>query len=101
MKRCRLTAALLGLGGMLEAQTTGTINGIVRDTSSAIAPHAKILALNEATGYQRSVSADASGGYLIPLAPVGSYTISAELPGFKKAQQTGIVVTVDQNVRAD
>lgn len=97
----RLVAAFLLLAASVSAQTTGTLNGIVRDTSGAVIPNAKVAATNEATGYHRVVTADLGGGYLIPLVPVGTYSVSAELSGFKKVQQTGIVVTVDQNVRVD
>ena len=83
------------------AQTTATIAGTVRDSSGAVAPNAKVLALNEGTKYERAVTADNNGAYLLPLLPIGTYTISGELAGFRKVVQRGVVLTVDQNVRVD
>lgn len=86
----------------LAAQAvSGTIVGRVLDPSGAAVPRATVSALNEGTGYQRTVIADETGGYLMTAMPVGTYTISAEQPGFNKARRDGVVVTINQNVRVD
>ncbi len=97
----RHVAALLLVSSLAWAQTTGTINGVVKDSSGAAAPSARVTATNDSTGYQRQMTADSNGAYLIPAVPVGTYIVSAELAGFKKVQQANVAVTVDQNVRVD
>lgn len=97
----KLTAALLATSLAAFGQTTATVAGTVRDSSGAVAPSAKVTAVNEGTKYDRTVTAGTDGAYLLPLLPVGVYTVSAELAGFRKVVQRGVVLTVDQNVRVD
>ena len=63
---------------------TVSIDGRVYDTTGAAIPQASVIATNSATGYSRTVNADATGGYKIPALPVGDYTISAQKEGFQK-----------------
>jgi hypothetical protein len=83
------------------AQTTGTILGTVKDQNGAILPGAAMTATNELTNLTRTVTADAAGNYTLPLLPVGKYTMTAELSGFKRYVRTGIVLEVNQSARVD
>jgi hypothetical protein len=85
----------------LLAQTRGTISGYVKDPSGAFVPGVEIGMLNEGTGAKRSTASDNTGFYQILGLVSGVYTIEAAPPGFKKFRNTGLVLTVDQNVRAD
>jgi len=80
---------------------SGTILGFVKDSTGAVVPGATVTLVNTGTGYSRSVVTDASGEYTAPLIPTGTYSVSAELTGFKKASKTNVLLGVDQKVRMD
>ena len=80
---------------------SGTILGFVKDSTGAVVPGATVTLVNTGTGYSRSVVTDASGEYTAPLIPTGTYTVTAELTGFKKASKTNVLLGVDQKVRMD
>ena len=80
---------------------SGTILGTVRDTSGAAVPGATVTLVQTSTGYSRSLVTDAQGEYTAPSLPTGSYTVSAEITGFKKASLANVRLGVDQRVRMD
>jgi hypothetical protein len=103
-----LVAALLGLGLLCfqppsaSAQAvSGTILGTVKDSSGAAVPGANVTVVNTGTGFSRTVVSDSLGEYTAPLVPTGTYTVSAEITGFKKVSKTNVLVGVDQRVRID
>src|SRR5437867_13442044 len=64
--------------------STGRIIGTVSDPSGAVVPGAKVTITNTATDFSRSATTDNDGSYQILLVPVGTYTVAAEAPGFRK-----------------
>lgn len=83
------------------AQGTGTIHGTVTDPSGSAVPGATVDATHEERGASRKVVTDALGGYVLPLLPVGTYTIHVESSGFKTFSHRGVSLTANQNVRVD
>jgi Carboxypeptidase regulatory-like domain len=79
------------------ADPTGGIAGSVSDPSGAAIVGANISATNLNTGLVRNTTTAADGGYLFPLLPVGSYSVSVEAPGFERYEQRGIEVKTDQS----
>jgi len=76
------------------AQFTGEIEGTLQDPSGAAIAQAKILLLNTATQVSATTTSDAGGNFrFLSLAP-GSYTVTAEAAGFRKAEAT---VTLQTN----
>jgi hypothetical protein len=74
--------------GSAWAQFTGNIQGRVEDPTGAAVPQAKIALVNLATQASASTTTDATGGFrFLSLAP-GPYKITAEAPGFAKAEAT-------------
>jgi hypothetical protein len=89
------------LGNAAEAQRLdGTLRVTITDKSQASIEEAKVTAENEATGVAASTSASSSGTYVFPNLLVGTYTISVEKDGFKKAIQKGIAVSSNQVTEA-
>lgn len=84
-----------------QARDTASLFGTVTDAQGAVAPGAKLTLTSAATGALRTSTSDASGGFLFPLLPVGSYNLTVELTGFRKFQRTNILVQANENVRAD
>ena len=85
-----LLAAVVACGQV----TTGTISGIVADSSGAVLPGAKVTILHEETGITRAAVADAAGRYGVPSLAVGSYKVTAGMDGFQTEVRSGIVLTI-------
>ena len=69
----------------LHAQVlTVTVQGRVYDSTGAAISQAAVKAVNTATGYSRSTTANATGDYQLTSLPVGDYTVTAEKAGFQK-----------------
>ena len=82
---------------LLSAQSTGgRILGRVADSSGAVLANVKVTATNEATGIARDTKTNASGDYVFPEVPVGTYTLSFDLSGFKTNVRKNVVLDVNQ-----
>src|SRR5919198_970228 len=80
-----LLVVLFCICSPLHGQTTSaTIEGRVLDPSGAALAGASVTAVNTATGLTRSTQSSGFGSYQLPALPVGDYTVSAELKGFRK-----------------
>jgi len=80
-------------GSILMAQE---FTGHVGDPTGASIPKATIVAHNLATNLDSRTVTTGSGDYTIPYLIPGSYTVSAEAPGFETGLHTGIVLQVGQ-----
>jgi hypothetical protein len=78
----------------------GTLRGEVKDPSGALIPGAKVTVTNEKTGLSRTLESSASGSFNLPNLLIGSYTITVEATGFKKAVRKGVEVKANQIVEA-
>src|SRR5215470_9110321 len=91
-----LLAVFLLIAGVAHAQTaTSGIRGTVSDASGALVPGAMVTAKNEATGVTYTQTTTEAGLYGFPALPVGTYTNTVALPGFKTASKTGNVLEVN------
>jgi hypothetical protein len=79
----------------------GAINGTVTDPSGGIVPGVTIRVTNADTGVSVEATTNAHGAYDVPFLLPGSYSVSAELEGFKKATRFGIRVDVGAHAGAD
>src|SRR5262249_37976483 len=69
---------------MLTAQTgSGTIQGVVRDASSAVIAGAAVSIVNTATGVRSSTTANEAGFFTFPPVVPGSYEITVESTGMQ------------------
>ena len=83
-----LSVSLLSLGIAMCQVNTASLTGLIRDSSDAVVPDAKITALNNSTGIERISQTNSSGYYVLADLPIGTYEISVEKTGFKKAVST-------------
>ncbi|MGA7560298.1 MAG: carboxypeptidase regulatory-like domain-containing protein [Terriglobales bacterium] len=82
---------------MMFAQGTGgRILGRVADPSGAVLAGVKVTLTNEATGVSNESTTNGAGDYGFPQVPVGTYTLSFDLAGFKTNVRKGIVVDLNQ-----
>jgi hypothetical protein len=85
------------LGSAARAQRLdGTLRVTVTDKTQASIEEAKVTAENEATGVAGTTTASSSGTYVFPNLLVGTYTVTVEKDGFKKAVQKGVIVNSNQ-----
>jgi hypothetical protein len=98
MKRMLLRSILLACisTGMALAQAVDSqqISGTVTDPTGAAVPGAEIVVTNTATGLSRTVQTNGEGNYVVLNLPVGTYTITTTMQGFKKAVTDGVAVDV-------
>ena len=95
-----LVAAYLSSYAKAQA-TNAQMSGKVVDSTGAVVPHATIDVKNTGTGLDRTVSSSATGEYVIPSLPVGTYSLKAVVAGFKTYAQSGIVLEDGQDARVD
>jgi hypothetical protein len=82
---------------LMSAQSTGgRILGRVADSSGAVLAKVKVTATNDATGISRDTETNASGDYVFPEVPVGTYTLSFDSSGFKNLVRKGVTLQVNQ-----
>jgi hypothetical protein len=84
---------------LMSAQSTGgRVLGRVADSTGAVLAGVKVTATNEATGVSRETVTNESGDYGFPQIPVGTYTLSFDLTGFKTNVRKGVLVELNQIV---
>jgi len=82
--------------GNLPAQTagnSGSVNGVVTDTTGAVIPGVAVTIVNEVSGLNRKTVTDSAGRYQFPNLPLNPYHVSYTLSGFAPFSQ-------DVNVRS-
>lgn len=95
-----LLSFLCSVPGVAPAQeVTAGVYGVVQDTSSAVIPNAIIRLRNVLTGRTWQAGSDESGNFSVTLLPIGTYELSAEAQGFKKAVISDVSLRVNDNRR--
>ena len=86
---------VLATASLSLAQSTGsaTLRGRVTDPNGAVVTGATVVLINEGTKIDRSSKTNDDGSYQFSAVPPGSYSISVESTGFKKAEQTKVVLS--------
>lgn len=81
------------LAGTVAAQgPSGALNGQVVDQSGAAVPGVTVILTHPATGDVREAVTSEAGTYQLTALPVGIYTLTYHLEGFKTTTRTGILV---------
>ena len=89
-------ALALTIPTAMYGQATGTFSGTVADKSGASIPGASVTATSQTTGLARETKTDEVGHYLIPLLPVGTYTVRVDYTGFQSSETKDLNLQVDQ-----
>lgn len=85
--------AVLVCAGQAFAQSTGTITGVVSDTTGAVVPNATVKLVNKANGTERADLANGDGIYNFSLLQPGQYSVTANSGSFA-AQSLDVEVQV-------
>ena len=79
----------------------GNITGTISDPAGAVIANAAIEARHVETGTVYQTQSTTTGNYTISQLPVGTYEITATVPGFKKYIRGGLTVQVAATLRID
>jgi len=89
-------------GSAWGQEVTGSISGTVTDSKGGAVPGAKVTITNsDQQVVVRVLTTDEHGQYAAPLLPVGHYSVSVEIAGFKKIKQSGLVLNVSDKLAAN
>jgi len=77
------------------------LQGLVSDPSGGVLPGATVVLTNDGTGVKNTRTTNADGRYLFDFVESGTYSVSAELTGFKTTVQTGVRVQQRGDVTVD
>jgi hypothetical protein len=99
-------AALLLVGLLCAApvdaqEQTGSIDGVIRDTTGAVLPGVQVEVRNQVTGAVVSAISDNRGVYRFPALPPGRYDVAATLQGFGPAKKADVTLTLGQLLTID
>jgi hypothetical protein len=88
-----VTAIATAIPTLASAQdySSGSLIGTVKDQDGVTVPGATVTVKSLDQGFTREVTTDGSGGFRVPLIPIGGYSVSIAKEGFKP--------TSDGNVR--
>jgi len=97
-----MVVAVILICGTAHAQTvSATLVGTVTDKTGAVTPRAKIVILETHTGISKEATTNDSGNYTFADLSPGSYSITAELQGFRKEVRAQVDVIVNTTTRVD
>src|SRR5438094_7306318 len=94
MRRIRsycLVVTFLAVGSVYAQSPTGTIAGVVTDSSGARLPAARVVITNRDNGLTRNLVASTDGDYSAAALPSGVYTVVAEANGFRRLERIATV----------
>jgi hypothetical protein len=85
----------------MYGQASGSFTGTVSDKAGAVISGATVTVTSQDTGLSREAKTDDSGHYLIPLLPVGQFTIRVVSQGFQTTEQKDARLQVDEHRELD
>lgn len=88
---------LICASAALAQVSTGTINLEVKDSTGAVIPGTAIHIQHTGTGATRTGATNERGEFRASFMPIGDYTITATLQGFKRQTLRGLDLRVDQD----
>src|SRR5437016_3117597 len=78
-----------------------TLVGNITDSSGAMIGGATVSIQETSTGIGRVTTTNSSGNYTFPNLPPGTYSVTAEMPGFKNQIRPNVGLAVNSTVRVD
>ncbi len=78
---------------------SGRVAGTVFDTSGAVIPGAAINVKNTGTGVEHHATTDNSGQFTVTQLQPGTYTVTVQHEGFKRAEQAPFALDVNQVIQ--
>src|SRR5947209_13625425 len=96
------TLLLLCFLSPVSAQSDrGAITGFIRDQSGASVPNATVTVRNENNGTESKTTSNQDGYYTVTNILPGTYTVTAEAPGFKKYESSNNKLDASARIAVD
>jgi len=91
-----LVLALCGLFSLatLAQETTGGLQGVVKDPSGSVVPGAKVVVTGSTLVGSKEIETDGSGYYRFANLPPGTYTMTVTAKGFNSMKREGLNLEV-------
>src|SRR5258707_4052970 len=91
-----LVLAICGLfaTAALAQETTGGLQGVVKDPSGAVVPGAKVVVTGTSLVGSKEAETDGSGYYRFANLPPGTYTLTVTAKGFSTVKRDGLNLEV-------
>src|SRR5947207_797031 len=96
-----LAVVLATASGSAAQEFRGAITGRINDRSGGVLPGVTVTATNVATNVASTTTTNNEGLFTIPYLTPGSYTVVAELSGFKKSVRDGLEVRIGDRLVVD
>jgi hypothetical protein len=96
-----LLLSVLWLGSPTTAWSqvdTATLAGTVSDRSGAVVANAVVRVRDEATGLTMEQKVNGQGSYIFTALKIGTYTVTAEAPGFDRSIQNHVSLSIQQRL---
>jgi len=88
---------LFGTGRAGAQVTSGSLSGVVHDSTGAVIPEATVVLTDEATTATRRTVSNSTGAFTFVAVPAGSYMLTINHPGFSSYQVKGITLDQGEN----
>ena len=90
-----------GQPNLFAQYDTGSLVGVIQDSTGAVLPGATVTVTNQATGAVYTTTSGSAGEYEVPSLHTGVYKITAEHTGFSTAVADNITLSVGARERID
>jgi hypothetical protein len=89
-----LTSMLLLVSALFAQETTGGLQGTVKDPSGAVVGNATVELTGTSLVGKKNLTTDSSGYYRFANLPPSTYTVTVKAAGFSELKREGIVIEV-------
>ena len=97
-----LSLLLLLAGSAFGQETTGTIEGTVKDQQDNVVPNVTVTVAGITSGFTRTVTTDGSGFFRVLQVPAGTYKVTTgETGGFAVSERNNVEVTLGTTTPVD
>jgi len=90
----QMLALLLFVASAFAQETTGALQGTVKDPSGAVVAHAQVVVTSNILVGNKTTDSDASGYYRFANLPPGSYVVTVTAKGFRTSKREGLIIEV-------
>ena len=91
--------SIIAFAVQTKAQTiTGSISGVVTDSTGSVIPSATIMLASEKTGQTRTAATNDEGRFSFAALQPGAYSLKIERQGFQAFEQRNLILSANDNL---
>jgi hypothetical protein len=87
-------ALLFFVGSLFAQETTGALQGTVKDPSGAVVGNAQVVVTSNVLVGNKTANTDSTGYYRFANLPPGSYVVTVTAKGFRTTKREGLIIEV-------